>query len=85
MKSSFKFIGYFVAFAILSFVIIQIDIAANPWLLQAAHTWKWYNYFMSYHGLAILYLNGCGLWLIAPLLATIGESIFVHLFKKRGY
>jgi len=70
------FFGLFATLTLLFFIIINLDLAANgDWLLSVGTKWRWYNYLLSHHSLAVLYMQNNFLWLIPSFVASIVGSI----------
>ena len=57
---------------------IKLDILINPWINEAATSWRWYDYIATpKHALAVTYLQGGWSWAITATLLSFFVAIVV--------
>ncbi len=80
-----KLIVSFLFFSAIYYCGSSIDLYVNPWIVKASEDWKWYNYFTSHHGLAVLYLKKRSWYFVAISIASLAGAYYWHsLGRKRN-
>ncbi|MFA6228333.1 MAG: hypothetical protein WC668_04090 [Patescibacteria group bacterium] len=64
-------LGVWIAFMVLLFTIMKLDLWSNPWLYEIVDQWKWYNFITSHHGLTALYIQHNSVWLVVFPASTL--------------